>query len=157
MCVYDSTLHYLTPDLLFLCPPSLCLVHTFASFFSLRSCAQLPCCCTKYCRKRCQSPANVQLLHETNKCCCCPKSTFFKCPKVVNFAAGGCCCLAPTSWDFIFESNRSRPLSLWNLVMCMLLLFSTLNPLGSVFESSPGCENAFGFRPGILQSSQDYA
>jgi hypothetical protein len=50
--------------------------------------AQLPCFCTKYCRKRCQSPANVQLLHETNKCCCCPKSTFFKCPKAVNFAAG---------------------------------------------------------------------
>ena len=41
--------------------------------------------------------------------------------------------------------------------MCMLLLFSTLNPLGSVFETSPGCENAFGFRPGILQTAQSVA
>lgn len=62
--------------------------------------------------------------------------------------------MSPTLWDFIFESNRSRVLALWNLVLCMLLLFTTLNPISSIYEKSPGCENAFSFRPGILAEEQ---
>lgn len=62
--------------------------------------------------------------------------------------------MTPTLWDFIFESNRSRVLALWNLVLCMLLLFTTLNPISSIYEKSPGCENAFSFRPGILAEEQ---
>ena len=55
-------------------------------------------------------------------------------------------------FDFIFETNRSRVLALWNLVVCFVVLLSTLNPLGSLYESQSGCGPAFGFRPGIMKS-----
>jgi hypothetical protein len=41
---------------------------------------------------------------------------------------------------------------LWNLVVCFVVLLSTLNPLGSLYESQSGCGPAFGFRPGIMKS-----
>ena len=115
-------------------------------------CCCFKCCCKQFCERKCQNKKNIALLN-TNSCYCLPsiKNKFFK---RFNFSCGSICCLTPTTWDFMFESNRSRVLALWNLVMCMLLLFSTLNPIGSLYEKSPGCQNAFGYRPGLMKAAQ---
>jgi hypothetical protein len=107
------------------------------------------CCCKKFCEKNIQTKKNIELLEKTDKCCCYPS---IQCCKGCNNIVGGCCCLSPTAWDFYFESNRSKVLALWNMVMCLLLLFTTLNPISPLFERSPGCENAFGYRPGVMSS-----
>ena len=118
-------------------------------------CCCFKCCCKQFCERKCQNKDNIALLN-TNSCYCLPskKNKFFK---RFNFSCGSICCLTPTTWDFMFESNRSRVLALWNLVMCMLLLFSTLNPIGSLYEKSPGCQNAFGYRPGLMKSAQMFS
>ena len=65
---------------------------------------------------------------------------------------GGFGCMGCHVFDFVFETNRSKVLSLWNLVVCFAVLISTLNPLGSAYESAAGCHPAFSYRPGLLKA-----
>ena len=123
--------------------------HKWACCFPL---CCLPCCfarCCYYCQDK------VQTREDTDLCLCCPEIHHPAC-RCVNKCVGGTCCLTPTCWDFFFESNRSKVLALWNLVICLLLLFTSLNPIGSIYEMTPGCENAFGYRPGLMMRSMFY-
>ena len=73
--------------------------------------------------------------------------------RTCNACMFGCCCTFPVTWDFYFESNRSRLLALFNGIMCILLLVATLNPLAPQFEAAVSCRNAFGFRPKLINPS----
>ena len=124
----------------FPCYPCCCCPCKMATKILCFCCCYV-CCCRKCCDEDYLCSKELKKLSKPQDDGICGK---------VNKCKGGLCCMTPTLWDFIFESNRSRVLALWNLVLCMLLLFTTLNPISSIYEKSPGCENAFSFRPGIL-------
>ena len=95
----------------------------------------LPCCCRS---RKGLCPQQYEMLKTKND----------RQSKILgSFGCMGCHC-----FDFLFETNRSKILSLWNLVVCFVVLLSTLNPLGSEYESQAGCRPSFSFRPGLLKS-----
>ena len=72
------------------------------------------------------------------------------CKRATCSCVFGLCCNYAVVWDFYLESNRSRLLSLFNGIMCILLLVATVSPLRGEYESSVSCRDSFGFTPKII-------